>query len=691
MSLISHAEEEKRKKSYGFRIIKWLFDFTIPYRRYIIFSVFLVLLTAWLELSIPYMTKIAVDSYILPQWREVELSGKENRFEEGIKEKYKKDIIPLGGGLLLINLAAVEKADKLSLEKLDYISDERYLVLKGQGIKEGGEISRIIGKHKELFRSVEGNVFAIKYSSLNNFTEEELKVLRGEEIRGVYRLGFLVILALISVFLLSSLYTYILNYSGYRIMYEIRTRVFSHVLSLHQRFFDKNPVGRLVTRVTNDVEAVNEMYTSVFTRLISDFIIIFGVLIIMYRMNSRLTLIIFALGGILGVVAYLFGVKLREVYREIRRKIAKLNTFIQESIRGITIIKLYLRERENLRRFKEVNTEHYRANMNQLFAFATFRPIIDFVGTLAAAVILWYGGLRILKGDLTLGALIAYLAYIRMLFRPVMELAEKYNVFQSAVAASENLFELVNTPTEDRNTGKTLSETSGKLEFKNVWFSYDGDGWVLRDVSFRVHPGETLALVGLTGSGKSTIVNLLLRLYEIQKGEILLDGVNIKELDPVFLRSNFSVVFQDLFLFGGDTGNGGDSIQKKVEEFIKITGQEGALKKELTLLSSGEKQILSLGRAITRSSKILILDEATSNLDPETESRIRYLVMNGFKKRTKLIIAHRLSTIKDVDRIIVIHRGKIHEVGNHEELINKKDLYYNLYTLQNVIYQTEPY
>ena len=645
-------------------------------------ALILMILSAFLELAVPYITKIAVDKYIYPSWGIANFKDNERdkRFEQSIRDKYASLVIPLGGNSYLIDMSGLGNADRTNLEKLGMVTKERYLVINQRDTNKDKLVSlrEIIKRNGGLFKKAD-DIYYIDYAALKKLGRNDLLILRSDEIREVIILSALVFACLTGIFIFSSLFTYLLNYSGHKIMHKMRTDVFSHILSLPQPFFDKNPVGRLTTRVTNDINAINEMYTSVAVQFFKDVLVVIGVLVVMFYMNRELTLFVTLFTVLMMFFAGLFRMKLKTVYRDVRRSIAKLNAFVQESVRGIVLIKLYNREMENFEKFKETNRENFKANMDQLWVYATFRPFIEFMSVFTVAFILWYGGLGVLKLELTLGALIAYLYYVRMLFRPIMELAERYNIFQSAAVASENLYELVNAAPEQKE-GIREAVVEGRLEFKNVWFSYNDKDWVLRDVSFTIEPGETVALVGLTGSGKTTIVNLILKFYDAQRGQILFDGRDIREISTEFLRGNISAVFQDLFLFGKNISDSeDDGFSKAIQiDQIKTNGNT---------ISSGEKQLVSLGQAFSKDSKFLILDEATSNIDARIERNIQKALRNEARDQTTLIIAHRLSNVRHADRIMVIHKGEISETGTHSSLLSKKGIYYNLYELQNEIHR----
>ncbi|OGF53235.1 MAG: hypothetical protein A2Z21_09720 [Candidatus Fraserbacteria bacterium RBG_16_55_9] len=523
-----------------------------------------------------------------------------------------------------------------------------------------------------------------------------------QAIAGVAQFALVFLVLLLARLLFSFIQVYVLQYTGQRVMYDMRTEIFSHLMKLPVRFFDKNPVGRLVTRATNDVAAINEMYSAVLVYLFKDAFLIVGIFAIMFQLNWRLASLILLLTPLLMWITFEFRKRARDAYREVRRKLAKLNAYLAESISGMRIIQLFVREGGSFQNFSGINREEYDANMQQVTIFAVFQPLIGLLRAVATALILWYGGFNVIGGAFTLGSLVAFVSYIEMLFQPLSDLAEKYNILQGAMASSERIFLLLDEP-EERYEGKTPLEVKGRIEFRDVWFAYASElkgvsDWILKDVSFTVEPGERVAIVGPTGSGKTTIISLMLRLYEVQKGQILLDGVDIKELDLESLRSQMAVVLQDVFLFSGDIlgnirlQNDGISRDRAIEaahfvqanDFIRDLprGYDEEVKERGATLSVGQRQLLAFARAVAFNPKILILDEATANIDSKTESLIQSSIAKILEGRTSIVIAHRLSTIRHSDKILVLHRGRIIEEGTHEKLLANKGLYHALYTLQ---------
>lgn len=486
-------------------------------------------------------------------------------------------------------------------------------------------------------------------------------ILSGEITQNIIKSSAYSILGFIAViFIFSSLFSYILNISGQKIMFNIRESLFGHILKLPQSYFDSNDVGRITTRVTNDINALNEFYTNVLVQFTKDFLVVLGVLFLILSFNPFLGIIILGINIFVILLALLYRAKLRRVYTKLRKTIAQLNSFINESIRAITLLKMYNKESLNYKRFSFYSNSNYRANLDQMYTFAMFRPFVEFTTVFTAGVIIWVGSHQVIQASMTIGELLAVLFYLRMMFKPILDLADKYNILQSALAASENLFNIVNVDSEIDGQ-KIFNDDFKSIEFKNVWFSYEKDNWVLKDFSLEIKKGESFVLIGSTGSGKTTILNLLLGFYRPQKGEILIDNSPLENFSIESIRSNFSVIMQDTPLF--------NNVPDK-DDFHNI--------KELK--SIGEKQIQNIKMMMSRAFQVIVLDEATSNLDLDLERDVKNYLRN-IQDKTSIVIAHRLNLIKDDDIIILLKDGKIIEKGTHIDLIDKKGHYHGIFSL----------
>ncbi|MFH0990198.1 MAG: ABC transporter ATP-binding protein [bacterium] len=500
---------------------------------------------------------------------------------------------------------------------------------------------------------------------------------------------------------------YLTQWIGQRTIYDLRMEIFRHLQHLSLKFYDRNPIGRLITRVTNDVEVMNEMFSSGIVMVFSDIFTIAGIFYFMFSMNWKLSIVSLSVLPLLFYGTFLFRKKAREAYREVRTHIARINSFMQEHITGMMIDQIFTRERKSFEKFSEINAAHRNANIKSILYYALFYPGVDLIGALSIGLIIWYAGRNVLDGAVTLGTVMAFVQFNEMFWRPIRDLSEKYNILQTAMASSERIFQLLDDQTILLSPSHSvpLNHIQGEIEFRNVWFSYapptNGEHspeWVLKNISFHVKPGETVAFVGHTGAGKTSIISLLSRFYDIQQGEILIDGINIQQTRPEELRKHIAVVLQDIFLFSGDIkGNihlGNEAISMDTvrdaarhvgaERFIEqLTGQYDAEVKERgATLSVGQKQLLSFARALAFNPRILVLDEATSSVDTETELLIQAAIRELLKGRTSIVIAHRLSTIQNADKIIVLHKGEIREAGTHQELLAHDGIYKKLYKLQ---------
>ena len=505
---------------------------------------------------------------------------------------------------------------------------------------------------------------------------------------------------LIAGFALEYLQTWTMQMTGQRIMFDLRMAIYGHLQRLDLSYYDRNPVGRLMTRVTSDVDVLNDLFTSGVVTIFGDVFTLLGIMGVMLWMNWRLALVAFAVLPLIVLVAQWFRSHVRDSYRVVRGLIARINAFLNENITGMTTVQLFRREARNFERFDAIDRQHRDANVDSIFYYSVFYPAIEVVAALASALIIWYGGAAVLSDALTIGALVAFLQYSQRFFRPISDMSEKFNVLQAAMASSERIFALLDEPVAVRPPAAPASRgiTAGHIVFEGVWFAYKDQDYVLRDVSFEVKPGQRVGIVGATGAGKSTITNLLLRFYDVNRGRITVDGMDIRELDLAELRGMVSLVLQDVHLFSGTIADnirlGNQSLDDEhirraakavhADAFISRlpAGYETAVAERGSTLSVGQKQLLSFARALAFTPRVLILDEATSSVDTDTELLIRdalHVLMAG---RTTIAIAHRLSTIQDMDRIIVLHKGHLRESGTHQELLAQRGIYYRLFELQ---------
>ena len=538
---------------------------------------------------------------------------------------------------------------------------------------------------------------------------------------GVGQLAALYLAVLLVAYVFEFTQTYLMQWTGQKVMFDLRREIFRHLQRMHVAFFDKNAVGRLVTRLTSDVDAINDMFTSGVLAMIDDIFALAIMVVAMMMMNWRLALLTFAVLPLIAVATNLFRNSVRASYRRVRTAIARINSFTQEHVSGMSVVQLFNREQRAYQDFEAVNRQHMTAFKDTIFAYALYYPAVEILSSVAIAMILWRGGIGVIGGTVTIGIISAFIQYAQRFFRPIQDLSEKFNILQAAMTACERIFKLLDTPSEIVSPAQPLTgDGSNRIEFRNVWFTYQeltaeerawveqasdaelaartGIEWILKGVSFVVEPGETVAIVGHTGAGKTTLTSLMMRFYEVTRGSILIDGVDVREHDLEELRRHFAVVLQDPFLFTGTIAEnirlGADEIDEQrmrsaardvnVLDFIESLPQQfdEPVIERGNSLSTGQKQLVNFARALAFDPKILILDEATSSVDTDTELRIRQALEKMIAGRTSVLIAHRLSTVQRADSILVMHKGQLREKGNHQELLAQRGIYWKLYQLQ---------
>ncbi len=651
-----YFEETQLGKPYDVKLLKRLFPFVRAYKRLILYSILLVLGITALDLALPYVTKVAIDRYIVPQ---ATLAKAADSQTDGMRQRYLK---------------------------VD-LNDARQRA--------------VVEKYGALFQ-LEGQTALISFDALVKLEKSDLKLLRQNDIAGLGKIALIFLGIIFFDFILNFSQKMIMEYCGHMIMHDLRMKLFNHVQNLAIEFFTRNPVGRLVTRLTNDVQNMHELFTSVISLVFKDIFLLVGIATIMLILNWKLALASFTVLPLVFYASAVFSVKARDVFRALRIKLAEINTRFAETIEGIGVIQLFVQESKNYQKFRQLNHDNYLAGMRQIHVLAIFMPIIELMGVVAIAVVIFYGGSRVLADALSLGTLVAFLSYIRMFFRPIRDLAEKYNILQNAMSSAERILLILDTqstlPNVRDQAGLPNLDRFQEVRLENVSFSYIGDEKVLKNISLRIKAGQTVAVVGPTGAGKTSLVNLIPRFYDPTKGRILINNIDIRKLDAADFRDKMALVMQEPFLFSGtireNIFDNHHHLTEEQSQAIVETANCQRLIKRLpdgldtvlsgggTSLSSGERQLISIARAFARNPQLILFDEATSYIDSQTELWIQQALEELMKDRAALVVAHRLSTVRHADRIIVMNRGRIIETGTHAELMARNGFYYQLNQLQ---------
>ena len=656
--------------------MKRLLSYLKPHKWVMTLATVLVLFIIAVELYRPIIIGNAIDQYI---------NGYYHPYVEA--DVSASDAINWNG-LVLSRDQAVSKADSASFYQIFLWKDHYYMA---ENLTRA-ECTALQNADTSVLKNY-------VREGAQKLTSNDLKVLRQNDFKGILKAGILFLLLLFSGFFLNLADTWLLQKMGQQIVYKLREETFTHIHSLSLSFFNTTPVGKLVTRVSNDTEAVNELFSTILVKLFKNVVKIIGYAVVMLSINVKMAGISFLLLPLVAILTFVFRHLSRKAYQITRNKITELNTFLSEHISGMKLIQIFAREKEKYSEFEGKSMELYRANFREIMTFAIFRPSIYLVSVIAMILVIRTGSLSVLNGSLSLGTLFVFITYISSFFEPIQELSEQLGTLQSSIASAEKIFSVLDVKPEIVSpTDPAPVNILGEIEFRHVWFAYEEENYILKDVSFVIHPGEKAAFVGATGAGKSTILNLIGRYFDIQKGQILIDGIDIHKIDLDVLRGAIGQVQQDVFIFTGDIKSNislnneaisPDDVRRAAEivnadPFIQKLphGYDEPVTERGSTLSAGQRQLLSFARTLAYDPKILVLDEATANIDTETETLITQALARLMDGRTTIMVAHRLSTIQHADKIIVMHHGEIKESGTHQELLAKDGLYKKLYELQ---------